>query len=185
MNHKSKKELAILIGLLILLAISVFSQFSNRSGVSVAQKSAKSDISREIDSSEVLGVDLLTVQKPEFTTVKRNIFQFRGGAQQPDSPESAIGVSPPKPVAPLPPAAPEVHYLGFYFEKETGLKMASLSNHGRVYVGKVGQVLGGKYEVLEIAADYVILRLRTQDGKVIRVPLGRTSTISMEPTEDQ
>ncbi len=80
---------------------------------------------------------------------------------------------------------PKVQYLGFYYEKETGLKMASLSNSGRVYVGRIGQVLGGKYQVQEIASDQVILKLLMEDGKFIRVPLGKTPASYIEWNEDR
>jgi hypothetical protein len=63
--------------------------------------------------------------------------------------------------------------------------MAALSNSGRIFVGKVGQVVGGKYEVMEIAQDYVLLKLRLQEGKVIRVPFGKAPASLMESIEDQ
>ncbi|MGH9857427.1 MAG: hypothetical protein ACRD4B_06240 [Acidobacteriota bacterium] len=186
MNSKSKKELAILTVLLGLLSISVFSQLFKGTDVPVGLRKPSTTNSRNAASNEVIAVDLLSNETSEFTSVKRNIFQFGSGGGRPEpSEDTEEFVQPPTPVQPPVPPSPEVHYLGFYYEKESGLKMAALSNSGRIFVGKVGQVVGGKYEVLEIAQDYVLLKLRMQDGKIIRVPFGKAPASFIEPIEDQ
>jgi len=113
---------------------------------------------------------LLDHSVPELSGVKRNIFQFEYKAEVVEARPPRVQLPPP--VISQPPALPNVHYLGFYLEKESGVKMASISNSGKIYVGKIGQVLGGKYELLEISPEFIRLRL-VQDGKVLRVPLGK------------
>lgn len=175
MNAKSKKEMAILAVLLGLLSISIFSQITGGNGVTSApvtiERKQKTPSIQQ--ANEVLQVHLLETEVPELSGVKRNIFQFesKGGSSFQER-RPVLNVPQTQPLVPQPPALPDVHYLGFYFEKQTGLKLASISNSGKIYVGKVGQTLGGKYELLEIAVDHIIVRL-TEDGKVLRVPLGK------------
>jgi len=174
MSSKSKKELAVLFVLLGLLSISIFSQMAG----SVHQDASRGLATRlqsarpATQPNEVVQVQLLERTIPELSGVKRNIFQFgsKAGTSQEHQPVLRIPQS--QSLVPQSPALPSVHYLGFYFEKETSLRLASIVNGGRIYVGKVGQTLGGKYELLEIAVDHVILRL-TDDGTLLRVPLGK------------
>ena len=175
-----------MIGVLALLSFSLFSQLFKQTDIPVSVGKERTSINRNAGSSEVVAVELLSNENPEFTSVKRNIFQFGSGSRTPagsDAGDSSF--QPPKPILPAVPQLPEVHYLGFYYEKDTGLKMASFSNTGRIYVGKVGQVLGGRYEIMEIAQDYVILKLRMENGRVIRVPFGRGPASMVESNEDQ
>jgi hypothetical protein len=180
MNRKTKKELVILIAILVLFAISLYSQFSKNTNVTFRSSSGRTVVPADASSGEQLSTELLTSETPEFTGVKRNIFQFgleRGAGPVDEDPATVMA---PKPPAPLIPETPDVRYLGFYYEKDTGLKMASLSNGGKIYVGRVGQVVGGRYEVVEIASDYVILRLKAQGDKLVRVPFGRAPAIYVE-----
>ena len=184
MNQKSRKELAFLMVLLVLLSVSVFSQFSNDRPSSILSSKARSNPGGTVSVSEVLDVDSLSSEVPEFSGVKRNIFQFGAGvAEAPPTPMIRVPEAEPEVVEA--PSVPEVHYLGFYFEKESGLKMAALSNSGRVYVGKTGQILGGKYEVLEIADDHVILKVLYDEGKIIQVPLGKAPGSFIEWKKEQ
>jgi hypothetical protein len=185
MNSKSKKQMAVLIILLGLLSFSIFSQITGGDHQPtpqdpVAAKPVK--LQSSPTSTEVLQVHLLETKVPELSGVKRNIFQFEGkDVVSPERPP-VLKIPQSQALIPIPPALPNVQYLGFYFEPDTGLKLASISNSGKVYVGKVGQILGGKYELLEIAADHIILRL-TEDGKVLRVPLGKGAPNVMNSAE--
>jgi hypothetical protein len=183
MNRKSTKELAFLIVLLVLLSVSVFSQFSNDRPSSILSSKGTSNTRGPVAANEVVDVDSLSGETPEFSGVKRNIFQFGAGPAEPPAP--SIRVPEPEPEVVEAPSVPAVHYLGFYYEKESGLKMAALSNSGRIYVGKVGQILGGKYEVLEIADDHVILKVLYEEGKTIRVPLGKAPGAFIEWKQEE
>jgi hypothetical protein len=189
MSLKSKKEMAFLIVLLGLLSFSIYSQMTGENHESSSQDpivrkplSSPSSSASPSASTEVLQVHLLETKVPELSGVKRNIFQFEGKGSV--SPEQPLVLKMPQTqvLIPTPPALPNVHYLGFYFEPDTGKKLASISNSGKVYVGKVGQILGGKYELLEIAEDHIVLRL-TEDGKVLRVPLGKGEPNVMNSAE--
>ena len=186
MSNKTKKELVILSVILVLLTISLYSQFSRNDAGPVLSPASRRTIESDQASREVLEMEMLTAKSPEFTSVRRNIFQFGSGQNNntaaqpvPDPVQETEAVAPPVP------QTPPVRYLGFYYEKNTGLKMASLSNTGKVYVGKVGEVVGGRYEVVEIASNYVVLRLRMEGNRLIRVPLGRAPSSFMDAVEDQ
>ena len=187
MNSKSNKQMAFLVILLGLLSFSIFSQITGGDHQPspqdpVAAKPVKLQSSPGSESTEVLQVHLLETKVPELSGVKRNIFQFEGkDVVSPERPP-VLKIPQSQALIPTPPALPNVHYLGFYFEPDTGLKLASISNSGKVYVGKVGQILGGKYELLEIGDDHIILRL-TEDGKVLRVPLGKGAPNVMNSAE--
>jgi type II secretory pathway component PulC len=132
--------------------------------------------------TEVVQVQLLKHSSPPMPRVKRNIFQF-GGKTEPEQLQTPVlRIPQSQPSMASPEELPDVHYLGFYLEKQTGLMLASIVNGGRVYVGKVGQTLGGKYELLEITADHVILRLKG-DERVLRVPLGKGPANVVNSTE--
>lgn len=174
-----------MIVLLALLSVSVFSQFSNDQPATVLSSKQRSNTRATVAVHEVLDVDSLSDDVPEFSEVKRNIFQFGTGAGSAESHTPMVPVPVVEPEVAEIPSVPEVHYLGFYYEKESGLKMAALSNSGRIYVGKVGQTLGGKYEVLKIADDHVILKVLYDEGKTIRVPLGKTPGAFIDWKEEQ
>jgi hypothetical protein len=185
MSQKSqRKQFAILAVLLGLLSFSVISQLK-KDDIIIPKSSVpdrRSDYAAKATSAERLQVDLLTEEQPEFSGVKRNIFQFGGGGK-PELPDNTvIPAAPPQQTVPQPPPLPQVHYLGFYYEKESGLKLAALSNNGRILVGKVGQVLGGTFQVVDIASDHVVLKL-TAEGKVLRVPLGKAPPSLIDPEQ--
>lgn len=185
MNNKSRKELILLIVLLGLLSFSVFSQFSGNQPTSTFSSKARPNSRGTVAANEVLDVDLLSDEVPQFSGVKRNIFEFGAGAQSAESHTPMIRLPEVEPEVPETPAMPEVHYLGFYYEKDSGLKMAALSNSGRIYVGKVGQILGGKYEVLEIADEHVILKVLYEEGKTMRIPLGKAPGAFIDSKKEQ
>ena len=174
MSTKTKKEIAVLLVLLGLMAISVISQ---RTGGVAPEATRGSLLTRHpnvvtTQPNEVVQLQLLETTISELTGVKRNIFQFGSITGATQDHRLTLPIPQSVPIVQEPSALPDVHYLGFYFEKETGLRLASIANGGRIYVGKVGQTLGGKYELLEIAMDHVVLRL-TDDGKLLSVPLGK------------
>ncbi|MCI0604129.1 hypothetical protein L0156_14100 [bacterium] len=185
MNSKSKNELLVLIVLLALLSISVYSQFSSNEQSNNISSRSKSSSRGTVAVNEVLNVDSLSNEVPQFSGVKRNIFQFGAGAGSAESQTPMIRIPEAEPEVDERPSVPTVHYLGFYYEKESGLKLAALSNSGRIYVGRVGQILSGKYEVMQIADDHVILKVLNEEAKTIRVPLGKAPASFIDWKKEQ
>ena len=68
---------------------------------------------------------------------------------------------------------PDVHYLGFYRERSSNqIKLAAISNGGQIYVGGVKDILGQKYQLLQIGDEYLVLKVLAEN-KVLRVALGK------------
>jgi hypothetical protein len=113
----------------------------------------------------LLTVELLQNQPQPFVSESRNIFQFVEKTPLPPP-------DPDKQKA-LQPQIPEVHYLGFYLEKSSDpARLAAISNGGKIYVGGPGDVLGGKYEILEVEDEFLVLKVLSS-GKILRFPIGR------------
>jgi hypothetical protein len=177
MNISEEGKRNLLIVVVLLLSASIFFQFRDEPAPAkiAVHTRTPSNVNR---NTEVLQTDLLSQEAPRFFNEKRNIFQFRGSGSAATPIDSPVPVAilkvPPKPEKP---AMPDVHYLGFYVEKEKpSVRLAAISNSGNIYVGKVGDVLGGKYRVLQIEKMFLLLSL-VNDDRVIRLPLGRQTGV--------
>jgi hypothetical protein len=124
-------------------------------------------------------LQMLSSQAPAFRNVKRNVFQFQGETAQ-----ASIATAPKidtPPVLTVTPALPDVRYLGFYQQKdETKVQLAAISNGGQIYVGGVGEILAGKYEVVQITDEFIVLRILATN-KIMRFAIGRPETNPTSP----
>jgi|SRR3990170_3820149 len=114
-------------------------------------------------------VELLHKQPIALEKLNRNIFEFQEKAVSDENSGKTYQD------APLlrQPEVPEIHYLGLYEEKgPSSVRLAAVSNGGKIYVGGVGQTLAGKYRVLEIEDEFLVLRILS-DNRILRFPLGR------------
>ena len=122
-------------------------------------------------------VSTLQGKLPEFKNVQRNVFEFAG------EPSESTDVTSLQPVLPEPqtmpllvPIGPDVTYLAFYKEKEgSNRKLAAISNGGQIYVGGVGEVLAGKYRVIQVEDEFIEVEY-LPEKRVIRLELGRHDT---------
>jgi hypothetical protein len=117
---------------------------------------------------------MLQGKTPEFKSVHRNVFEFSGEDQTSEMP-----IEDPQPVVsvpqtvPLGPLGPDVTYLGFYKERDASdRKLAAISNGGQIYVGGQGEVLAGKYRVIEVEDEFIVVEY-LPDHRILRVELGR------------
>jgi len=126
-------------------------------------------------TDEVPQLGLLN-KAPSDLLVKRDIFRFRDAPSPIPDPEALSSfVRKPKTTAPPPSEIPDVRYLGFYQEKTPSrVKLAAISNGGKIYVGGVGDVLADKYEVVRVDDDFVVLKILA-DNRVLRFTLGNDS----------
>ncbi|HSE42224.1 MAG TPA: hypothetical protein VLH08_15780 [Acidobacteriota bacterium] len=116
---------------------------------------------------------MLQGKVPEFQSVHRNVFEF-AGEEEPSEPieEPQPVVSVPQTV-PLGPVGPDVTYLGFYKERDSAdRKLAAITNGGQIYVGGQGEVLAGKYRVIEVEDEFIVVEY-LPDHRIVRVELGR------------
>ena len=177
MNNKSKKEMAALIGLLILLSISIFSQLSRQNAAPVSIGRERTAINRNAGSNEVVAVDLL-LNEPLNLRASNEIF-FNSGSGDRDCPVPQGDdrpFQPPKQFLPAASQLPDVHYLGFHSSRDR--KWPRFRIWSNFMSGKLARDSVGNMKLWEIAQDYVILKLPLEGGKMIRVPFGGGAGVS-------
>lgn len=175
----------LLLVLLVLLAVSIFYSATWRESIPIQSKikiptSKKTEVSSK---DEVLETALLSRNIPEFSTIRRNIFEFDGDTPpvvaevQPESTnENEADVAETQQL-------PDVRYLAFYLEKNSkSTPIGAIINGGRIYVGVQGDILAGKYRVLHIDDEYIVLRY-LPDNRIIRLPMGKESGVVVEENE--
>jgi hypothetical protein len=177
MSSSDKKKIPILLGLLALLFLSAFFNFSrspNPAPVPVNQRRLSPDF---LQAREPLpSLDLLNKNPRESGEVQRNLFQFgeEGHIQQDDADEQEEAEET-QPAVQSAPALPDVRYLGFYQEKShSNVRLGAISNGGRIFVGGVGEVLASKYQILQIQQDSIVLRI-LPENKIMRFALGKNT----------
>ena len=175
MNNSEKSKFQILIALIGLLGLSIF---WNRPELhQQVTRAFEPRLNPVVPSStdEIPELERLT-QAPSNLQVRRDIFRFRDPETAFATPESLSSLAG-KPVSSgsPQPEIPDVRYLGFYQEKKPSkVKLAAISNGGKIYVGGVGDVLADRYEVLRVNDDFVILKI-LEDNRVLRFSLGNVS----------
>lgn len=174
MKTSEKRKWQVFGGLVVLLAISLFGNFySPGQEITPEMNQVQRGQGGSFSSEEVVNVHQLNRKMPPVRRIKRNLFEFEGQNTQevPPMPNQTLTVLKQEQV-PMD-EIPSVRYLGMYLEKkEGGLRLAAISNSGRVFVGKVGDVLAGKYRILRIENEYLLLQL-TADDRKFRVGLGK------------
>jgi hypothetical protein len=183
MSASNNGKAWLMIVILLLLAGSVFYDFYSRTmplrAKVTAVKSQKTGIG---GSDEVLLDRLLGRHVAEFSSVHRNVFEF-GSSATPVVEESALMESPEVPVATNQPELPDVRYLAFYAEKDPkGIPIAAIINGGQIFVGVEGDILAGKYKVLQIDEEFIVLRF-LPDNRVLRLPLGKEAGVLVQGNE--
>lgn len=162
--------------LLIVAVIASIYYFSgppnDNPGVLNVQKiPTKSDSGSEDSLPEL---SMLQKQPQEFSSVKRNVFEFGDGSDAEDH-TSVVETEPlvlPE-TEPSTPTGPDVTYLGFYHEREgTERKLGAISNGGQIYVGGEGEILGGKYKVLRLEDEYMDIEY-LPEHRIIHLKIGR------------
>jgi hypothetical protein len=171
----------LLILLCLLLAYSILNSFYPRASLASHSQTPvpRKPKSTTGGTNQVLSMSQLNNNPPEFSTVHRNIFEF-GGSTESDIPEP-IQLQPAKQSSiPEKPQLPDVRYLAFYQEKDTkSTPIAAIINGGRIYVGVQGDTLAGKYEILQIDDEFILLRF-LPDNRIIRLPMGKESGVVVE-----
>src|SRR5262245_60591408 len=128
----------LLIILLLFLAASIYYNFLPKTAASPQAKTRivnKNSVADRKD--EVVQSALLTKETAEFSTVRRNVFEF-GGSDSFEPKATVQAEIPDPPTEPESPQLPDVRYLAFYLEKDpNAIPIAAITNGGRIYVGVV------------------------------------------------
>lgn len=180
MSKKEKTKLQVLLAILALLCVSLLLNFTRNSTPSPSSPVIQRVSHQEQKSESPDTLPLLAeIRQPHplFTESQRNVFEFQGDESSepdPDSPDAdTAALNDPTAAAADGPASPDVTYLGYYREKgDTPRKLAAISNGGTIYVGGVGQTLAGKYKVVSVEDELLVI-VYLPDGRTLRLPLGR------------
>jgi hypothetical protein len=179
MSTSEKKKMHILLGLLGLLFLSAFLNFS-RTPIIVHPGTPATPRPHPVvqeKPEQLPAVSMLEKNPRAIDKIKRNIFQFGSeqGDQQDDQEQQESELQSGQNPQTAPPALPDIRYLGFYSEKnKSQIKLGAISNGGQIYVGGVGDVLASRYKILNLRGDFIVLKL-LQENKILRIPLGKTS----------
>lgn len=175
----------LLVVLLVLLAVSIFHNVSWRESIPIQSKinipkSKKAELSSK---DEVLETALLSRNIPEFSTIRRNIFEFDAATPPIVSEVQTEPTNENDDEVAEAQKLPDVRYLAFYLEKNSkSTPIGAIINGGRIYVGVEGDTLAGKYKVLHIGDEYIVLRY-LPDNRIIRLPMGKESGVVVEENE--
>jgi hypothetical protein len=121
-----------------------------------------------------LRTDLLDrVKAFEYQGSQRNIFS----ASLPPPPKSAPVAAPPPPAAPASPPTPPpltipATFFGFVTDARTGARRGFFSQGDEVYVLSVGEILMGRFRLLQLGPNTAELE---------EVASGRKTTLTLEP----
>ena len=168
MAPKTRKQLGILAGLLVLLVVALV---YNRDGDPVSattvvpvRGSGAVRAGRAIEV-DLVRLDALTRARIEPQAGNRNPFRFRAVA--PPAPETSIAArpnagasgpaptGPPMPVGPPPPPPIALKFIGVVEQASSRLKLAVLSDGRNVFYGKEGDTIEGRYRIERIGVESI------------------------------
>ena len=173
-ERSRRRQLVILGGLLVLLvAVLVYNlngsePAANGSTASNPQRN-RAPGQAQLTQAEELDIRLesLTEAKPEPQGASRNPFRFRPPPPPPESPKAAlppVSVEPqgPPPPPPLPPIA--LKFIGLVESARAG-KIAALSDGKNVFYGKEGDLIEGRYKIVRIGAESIVMEYHDGQGR--------------------
>ena len=167
MAPKTRKQLGILAGLLVLLLVALV---YNRDGdpvsattVAPVRGSGAVRASRAVEV-DVVRLDALTRARIEPQAGNRNPFRFRAAAppapepsmaQQPTGGSGPLPIGPPVPIGPPPLPPITLKFIGVVEQAPSRLKLAVLSDGRNVFYGKEGDTIEGRYRIERIGVESI------------------------------
>jgi hypothetical protein len=105
-------------------------------------------------------LDDLKAPRPELGPAERNPFRFQPKPPPPPPPETArpaVPSGPPPVTGPPPPPPIPLKFIGIVEEKQGGLKVAAMSDCRSTYYGSEGQVIDGRYRLIKIGVESMVI----------------------------
>jgi hypothetical protein len=175
------RRLALLAGLLVVLAVILTVFFANRQTARDAASSSNSPASRSgqarthdgtVKQADAVRLDELSLSRPDPVDSERNPFRFRSRAAAPVSPRPVPsygrGAGPGPDEAPVAPVAPPVppgppplppiplKFIGIVDAPAQGGKLAVLSDgRGAPLYGHENDVIDGRYKIIRIGVESI------------------------------
>jgi hypothetical protein len=166
MERKRQREIALAAVAVVLIATAVFRIRSATSGTpaSSAVETTSAAPAREQPLNQkgpVTEVDLqaLETERPEPVQATRNPFRFKPKPAPPPAPPPVRPIIPQPDAGPAQPAPPPripLKFIGVLESSTTG-RVAVLSDTRGVYQGRVGEIIEGRYRILNIGVESIDL----------------------------
>ena len=132
------------------------------------QRRATPASSEVLDPAELqVRLDALAAKRPELGEGERNPFRFQPPPAPPPPPQSAPSVAPIAPIGPpAPPPIPPIPLKFMGTVEKPGLTLAALTDcKGYAYAAREGEVVDGRYKVVKIQVESVILEYSNGTGR--------------------
>jgi hypothetical protein len=126
---------------------------------------------QELDPAELkVRLEELEAKRPDVDAADRNPFRFAPPPAPPPPPRSAQQIAPVVPPGPPPPPAPPpippipLKFMGTV--EKPGLMLAALTDcKGYAYAAREGEIVDGRYKVVKIQVESVILEYSNGTGR--------------------
>jgi hypothetical protein len=126
-----------------------------------------------VDPSDLsVRLDALNAPRPGAEPVERNPFRFQPKAPPPPPPGSASQSSPAAsersnlpPVAVAPPGPPPIPLKFIGIVEKQGFKVAAMSDCRSTYYGSEGQVIDGRYRLVRIGVESMVIEYTDGRGR--------------------
>ncbi len=170
----------VLLGILVVVALGAV-VLKRGSSPPAAGPAATSNTQRRGSSAATTGgpageldVKLDTLQAPreEPAAIERNPFRFEA-ARRPQAEDSERAgrpparpdpePAPPQPGGPPPPPAIPLKFIGIIESPQAG-RLAALSDGRRVFHGRVGDIIEGRYKIVRIGVESIVLEYADGSG---------------------
>ena len=164
-------QIAFLAGLLLLLSYVAYRSIWSADAAPAVSSVAVKFVPLPVENP-ALRLDLLdALKKVEYEGPRRNIFDIA----PPPAPVRAANTPPPAPALTVPPPPPPLvvpaTFFGYVADVQTGTKRALFSEGDEVYVLGVGEVLAGRFRLLQIG---------NSTAELEETSSGRRTTLTME-----
>jgi hypothetical protein len=170
MTSRARWQFGVLAGIALLLAIVLALDLGDDSPAGTAPSPsnpagrAAGAAASDAEQTDVR-LELLQRDRDSLTQAARNPFRFE--AKQPPpapprprtapDPEEIFNRAPAAPVGPAPPPPIPLRYIGFVAARD-GVRTASFADgRGNVFQGREGDIIEGRYKVLQVGTDSVEL----------------------------
>jgi hypothetical protein len=172
-ERSRRRQLVILGGLLVLLIAVLVYNLNGSEPAATGSTASNPQRNRapgqaQLTPAEELEIrlELLTEEKPEPQDASRNPFRFRPPPPPPapkaDVPPVPVEPQGPPPPPPLPPIA--LKFIGVVESPRAG-KIAALSDGKNVFYGKEGDLIEGRYKIVRIGAESIVMEYHDGQGR--------------------
>lgn len=184
MAAESRRQLPVLIGLLVVLAAALWWQLGGSSAppaptggpARATRPGPRGGAPRAPDAvlARGVGLDRLAEDRPAPEEGGRDPFRSGPAAPSEEGPGAAEGPATPAPPVPVTPAVPvgppqppppppiTVRFIGIVSRQDVG-KVAVLSDGKNVYYGRVGEIVDGRWRIVSIGEES--LQIEYADGR--------------------